>query len=458
MKENYNNFDFDPIEFIKIIENLYDVVEIWDDNYKLIYVNAAVYNSLGVRPKQLIGKTYQELQSEASYWTPSMLSYIYTNKKTVIQTQETILGVRYKSIGVPILNTIGKIKYIVITSRKNDADLLKSLDPVISKETQNAASPDIKNDCNILYHSDVMGRTIEIAKKIAQTDAPCLILGETGTGKNLLAKYIHQNSSRKDNVFLTINMASMNPNLIESELFGYDKGSFTGANKEGKPGLFKIANGGTLFLDEIGELPAPLQAKFLHVLQENEFTPIGGTTPIKTDIRIISATNQDLEVQIKEGTFRKDLFYRLNIFELTLPPLRERDDDINFLISYYLNVFNHKYKKSCNISQGALNSLCSYEWPGNIRELSNIIERSVVIAENDFIQERDLPEYLHTYGDSQFAGNILECGDFNKILEAYKAEVVQYYYSKAQSSRKLAKVLNISPSTAGRLIQKYIDS
>ena len=303
-----------------------------------------------------------------------------------------------------------------------------------------------------------MERTIEIAKKIAQTDAPCLILGETGTGKNLLAKYIHQNSSRKDNVFLTINMASMNPNLIESELFGYDKGSFTGANKEGKPGLFKIANGGTLFLDEIGELPAPLQAKFLHVLQENEFTPIGGTTPIKTDIRIISATNQDLESQIKEGTFRRDLFYRLNIFELTLPPLRERDEDINFLISYYLDVFNLKYKKSCNISQGALNSLCSYEWPGNIRELSNIIERSVVIAENDFIQERDLPEYLHIYEGSQLTRNILECGDFNKILEAYKAEVVQYYYSKAQSSRKLAKVLNISPSTAGRLIQKYIDS
>ena len=443
-------------DFISVIDKVHDVIEIWDDNYTLVYVNSAVYKSLGKRPSELIGKTLQEIQSDSSYWTPSMLKYIYKYKKKVVQTQKTILGSRYRCIGTPIINTSGLLTNIVITSRRIDDDLFKIVDPVL---TNDEFLLDNNSSCSIIYKSEIMHETLSIAKKIGRSEATCLILGETGTGKNLLTKYIHESSPRHNETFLAINMASMNPNLIESELFGYDKGSFTGANKEGKDGLFKIANGGTLFLDEIGELPASIQAKFLHFLQEREFTPIGGTTPIKTDIRIIAATNQDLIELIKGGNFRKDLYYRLNTFEVTLPPLRERSEDVEALYDYYLDIFNKKYQTNKRFSPSATAYLQAYDWPGNVRELSNIIERSLVISDGNVITDSDLPQYIKSAASKpiDFLEPNLQNSDFNELVEKYKAEIINKFYKDSPSSRKLAKTLNISPSTAVRLIRKYVE-
>ena len=252
-------------------------------------------------------------------------------------------------------------------------------------------------------------------------------------------------------------MASLNPNVIESELFGYHKGAFTGAAGQGKKGYFQLADGGTLFLDEIGELPHSLQAKFLHVIQEGEFTPLGGTMQVKTDIRFISATNRDLRAMVKEGKFREDLFHRLNVFDITLPPLRERGEDLHLLTNYYLNVFNKKYNSNCAFSEAAAAILRRHGWGGNIRELSNIIERCMVISGKNIIGPEDLPRYLFKYEETLRGKDpAADIRDLKAALETYEREIITYQYTRLGSTRKLARALNVSQTTARRLIDKHI--
>ncbi|WP_456479298.1 sigma-54-dependent transcriptional regulator [Nautilia sp.] len=231
-------------------------------------------------------------------------------------------------------------------------------------------------------------KVLEIAKKVAPTMANVMLLGESGAGKEEFAKYIHQNSAR--GAFVAVNMSAIPENLIESELFGYEKGAFTDATQS-KPGLFELAQGGTIFLDEIGEMPYNLQAKLLRVLQEREFYRLGGTKPIKLDVRIISATNQNIEEMLKNNRFREDLYYRLNTIPVKIPPLRERKNDIIPIAENILNKTVREYgfdKKS--LSEEAKKTLLEYEWPGNIRELINVIERAVILSDSDVIQKKDL--------------------------------------------------------------------
>ncbi|MEE4265799.1 MAG: sigma 54-interacting transcriptional regulator, partial [Desulfobacteraceae bacterium] len=229
---------------------------------------------------------------------------------------------------------------------------------------------------DIIGESMAMRGLLGLIKKVAPTDSTVLILGESGTGKELVASSIHANSERKDQTFIKLNCAAIPEELLESELFGHEKGAFTGATKF-KPGKFDMANGGTLFLDEIGDMPFNLQAKVLRILQEQEFYRVGGTRTIKVDVRIIASTNKNLEKMVQEGTFREDLFYRLNVFTLHLPPLRERKEDIPLLVDYFLQ----NASKKVEISSVALQMLVAFSWPGNIRELQNTIESASVIAE-----------------------------------------------------------------------------
>jgi transcriptional regulator with PAS, ATPase and Fis domain len=227
---------------------------------------------------------------------------------------------------------------------------------------------------------------LSLIKKVAPTDSTVLILGESGTGKELVATSIHDNSERTDQPFIKLNCAAIPEELLESELFGHEKGAFTGATKS-KPGKFDMANGGTLFLDEIGDMPYNLQAKVLRILQEQEFYRVGGSRTIKVDVRIIASTNKNLEKMVQEGTFREDLFYRLNVFTLHLPPLRERKEDISLLVDNFLQ----NAPKKVEISSVALQMLVAFSWPGNIRELQNTIESASVIAENGYIEPAQLP-------------------------------------------------------------------
>ena len=239
---------------------------------------------------------------------------------------------------------------------------------------------------DIIGESMAMRGLLGLIKKVAPTDSTVLILGESGTGKELVASSIHANSEREDKTFIKLNCAAIPEELLESELFGHEKGAFTGATKF-KPGKFDMANGGTLFLDEIGDMPFNLQAKVLRILQEQEFYRVGGSRTIKVDVRIIASTNKNLEKMVQEGTFREDLFYRLNVFTLHLPPLRERKEDIPLLVEYFLQ----NAPKKVEISSVALQMLVVFAWPGNIRELQNTIESASVIAENGYIEPAQLP-------------------------------------------------------------------
>ncbi|WDV46554.1 sigma 54-interacting transcriptional regulator [Clostridiaceae bacterium M8S5] len=440
---------FDLLTFIDLIDNIYDEIMIWDNNYTVLYVNKACYRHYGLRQEDIIGKRLDEFTEKDTYWTPSSIPSVYRHKKPIIQNQKTFLETNLVTISVPILDEENNVKYVIQSVRDDDDYLQKMLSPIeITKDES------LNCDNSLIHKSENMKQVIKFSKKIAKVKVPCMILGETGTGKSLLARYIHQVSDRKDKPFISINMASISPSLIESEIFGYEKGAFTGANKQGKKGIFELANGGTLFLDEIGELPMSLQAKFLHVLQEEEITPVGSIKPIKLDVRIICATNCDLKNMVEVNKFRGDLYHRLNVFEINIPPLREREKDLYILISHFLNVFNKKYSKSCKFSEKAMELLSKYPWKGNVRELSNIIERCILTTDTNTILATDLPACFFKRDNLT---NSTDIGNLEKALKATQKRMINEAYKKYKTTRKIAEVLEISQTKACRLIKKYVN-
>jgi len=247
---------------------------------------------------------------------------------------------------------------------------------------------------NIIGESPQMKEVFRLIEKVAGTKGNVLITGKSGTGKELVARAIHYNSPRKKKRFVAINCGAIVDNLMESELFGHKKGSFTGAVRD-KEGYFKVADGGTLFLDEVGEIPLHLQVKLLRAIETGEFIPVGDTTPVKVDVRIIAATNRDLEKEVEKGNFREDLFYRLNVIEIKLPPLNERQEDIPLLVHHFLEKYNKELNRQVKgVDEETMRILRNYEWKGGIRELENVIERALILCENDIITKNDLPPNL----------------------------------------------------------------
>ncbi len=318
-----------------------------------------------------------------------------------------------------------------------------------------------------MINQDVKGRIItknpkfsavlEMAKTVADTMATVLIEGETGTGKSMLAKYIHTLSSRRDKPFIKINCAAIPENLLESELFGYVKGAFTGANKD-KPGKVELADGGTLFLDEIGDLPVYLQSKLLHLLQEKEFERLGDIKTRKANIRIIAATNKNLQEMIKNGDFREDLYYRLKVISLRVPPLRERKEDIPTLINYFIDKFSETYKRSIKgISPEAVKILLDYDYPGNIRELENIIERAVIVCSKKFITQDDLPEDLFVNKQKKKTDQVFKkFSSSSTNTNPNEAEKIKEVLMKTNGNKSLAaRLLGMHRTTLWRKIKEY---
>jgi len=303
---------------------------------------------------------------------------------------------------------------------------------------------------NMVGESTPVREVLQFISKVAPTDATVLISGESGTGKELAARAIHQNSKRAGKPFMAVNCAALAESLLESELFGHEKGSFTGALAQ-KKGRLEIADGGTVFLDEIGELSPALQVKLLRVLQEREFERVGGTRTIKVDIRLVTATNKNLEEAVNDGTFRQDLYYRLNVVSLEMPPLRERQEDIPLLANY----FAAKYGEKCNrritgISTEAQARLLNYEWPGNVRELENAIERAVVLGTTEHILLEDLP-------DSVLESESPAAAPANKYHDAVAQTKKQIILNAMQQAKgnftEAAKVLGVHPNYLHRLIR-----
>ncbi len=292
-------------------------------------------------------------------------------------------------------------------------------------------------------------------------DTTVLLLGESGVGKDVLATTIHQQSERSDGPFIKINCGAIPENLLESELFGYEAGSFTGANNKRKLGLFEIANGGTMFLDEIGEMPLNLQVKLLNVLQEKSFMRVGGSESIHVDIRIISATNRDIVAMVREGKFREDLFYRLNVVPITVPSLRERKEDLPVLIFHFLDTFNKKYKRNRQLSDEVMKELLAYDWPGNIRELENLMERLVVIGNSYIIHLCELPQNIYKSKEKKFFDDIID-GDkmmpLAEAVQAFELKLINDAYKRYHSTAKVAEVLGVNRSTITRKLQKEDES
>lgn len=309
-------------------------------------------------------------------------------------------------------------------------------------------------DSFLTSKSSTMNKTIELIKKVADTRSTIMLYGETGTGKELAAMALHTISSRRDRSFIKVNCAAIPEQLLESELFGYEKGAFTGAVAK-KPGKFELANEGTIFLDEIGDISPAMQVKLLRVLQEREFEHLGGTKTIKVDVRVISATNRNIEELVKKGIIREDLYYRLNVVPVILPPLRERKEDIPDLIRQFLNKSSQiTGKASKHISRETFKILTRYNWPGNIRELENVIERCVVVTPGESIAPEDLPLNILDFDDSHGTG-ILPARLDNAIDGAEKDAIINAIQKCHGNRTRASELLGISRRSLHRKINKY---
>jgi transcriptional regulator with PAS, ATPase and Fis domain len=314
----------------------------------------------------------------------------------------------------------------------------------------------LKNS-EVIYRSKAMEKLLEMVNKVANVESTVLIYGETGVGKEVLAKYIHNISDRSSGPFIKINCGAIPENLLEAELFGYEKGAFTGARSEGKPGLIEIADKGTLLLDEISELPFSLQVKLLRVLQEREFIRVGGIKTINVDVRIIAASNKDLKELVKDGKFRQDLYYRLNVVPVTIPPLRERPEDIPILAHHFLNIYNERYNRSKQLTSEVVEIFIRYSWPGNVRELENVIERMVVISEDNQITKKDLPgEFFNKEEMNNSAGvyvsRLMPLKEASALVEY---QLIKQAIEEGGSTYKAAEILGVDQSTIIRKLKRY---
>ncbi|AZO95305.1 sigma-54 dependent transcriptional regulator [Halocella sp. SP3-1] len=314
-----------------------------------------------------------------------------------------------------------------------------------------------KNFDNIIGKSESMQKIYNLIKKIAKNNVTVLILGESGVGKEMIAKAIHNHSSRSDGPFIKVNCAALPESLLESELFGYEKGAFTGANKK-KKGMFELANKGTLFLDEIGDMTLATQAKILRVLQEREFRSVGGEKFIKVDVRVLAATNTDLKKAIIENNFREDLYYRLNVIKIKVPPLRERREDIPLLSTYFLKKYSKKHNKIIDVlTPDATHILMCHDWPGNVRELENVIEQAIVLSENNVVTSLDFPSEIRGRGFDVDGIESKGLKDITKNLtsEIEKKIILDTLVETNWNRNQTAEMLEITPRTLYNKIKEY---
>lgn len=441
-----------------IIKTSYDGIFITDGEANTIYVNDSYERITGLKRSDLIGRNMSKLVengmiSEAtSYW-------VLENKKPITVHQDFSSGKSALVTSSPFFDANGKIQMIV-TNVRDITELKKLQEEETQRKNENLKYKNIIEELKlqiahnefIVAEDEKMLNLLLLAKRVARVDTTILINGETGSGKEVLAKYIYNNSSRRDKPFIKINCGAIPDNLIESEFFGYTEGSFTGAIKNGKMGIFEAANKGTLLLDEVSELPLNMQVKFLRVLQDGEVIRIGSNNSTKVDVRIIATTNRDLEKMVEKKLFREDLFYRLNVVPLKVIPLRERTSSIIPTIEYYLNIFNKKYKLNKTISKEALKYLYEYNWPGNVRELKNFVERITISSIDSVICKADLPNNIFNKGLQNDYNASIKLKD---VLGNIEREMIYKAYEKHGNVRAAAKELGIDNSTFVRKRQKY---
>lgn len=437
-------------------------IYIADGRGKTLILNGESEKTGGRSKKQLVGKYMKDLIKEGYVEESSILKALDSGKEESI-IQKLGDGDEIYITGVPYY-TDGKIDCIICTERDitetiSLKQLLKEKEAINEKyesELEYLRKKSIMDVGEIVTCCKVMTNVMENAFRVATLDTTVLVTGESGTGKELMASLIYKNSHRINMPFIKINCAAIPENLLESEFFGYEKGSFTGADKQGKVGLFELASGGTLFLDEIAELTLPMQSKILRVLQEKEIMRVGGSKPIPIDVRIIAATNVGLKKAVEDGRFREDLFYRLNIIPLEIPPLRERKDDIELIGSHFLSNFNKSYNLQKVINRDAFNVMKNYKWPGNVRELRNFIERIVLSGEKDIIDEKDVIKLIQSNEKNPFIEeDLLEPKSLDERIAIYEKKILTELMKSCNSAAEVSRLLEVNKSTICRKLKKY---
>ena len=430
------------------MDNCLDSFHVTDRDGKIVFVNQTFERRSKTSKEYIIGKSVAEME-EKGFYRPSAVRIALREGRPITMVQVGPGGDAIVT-ATPIKNAEGEVVMCVSNARFTDE--LELLDKYYRGGNK---QPDYREK-NIVFKSAEVARLYESAQQVAKADSSILITGETGTGKSMLAKYIHDNSQRSKGSCIELNCAAIPENLIESELFGYESGAFTGAKKGGKPGLFEMADKGSLFLDEIGDMPLNLQVKLLHAIQNRTITRIGGTAEKPVDVRIITATNKNLEKLVEEGLFRSDLYYRINVVPLHMPALRQRREDINELVKSFLQLFNSRYGSQVEIVDEALELLNEYRWPGNIRELENLIERLVVTNRTGVIDEDSLPNNIKIMTDGPQADvQVNRIIPLRQALDQVEAQLIHMTFQEYPSTYKAAKVLGISQSGASRKYLKY---
>lgn len=442
-------------DLIPILDSIGDGIFIDDAFGYALWINKACEEQYRITKEETIGKHCSHLE-HMGIFEPSVALQVMDQKKEISILHQNRDGKRLLSTGIPIFDGEGNLSKIITTSH----DITELQDLQNKLENMQTALDDLKgNDkfkyTNIIANSPAMYKVLQMAERLAQVDTTILISGESGSGKGVVAKFLHQNGNRQNFPFIQINCGAIPDNLLESELFGYESGAFTGSKREGKKGLFEMAQQGTLFLDEISELPLNLQVKILQAIQEKEIQRVGGLSNIPVDVRIISATNKNLEAMVEQGRFREDLFYRLNVVPISIPPLRERPEDIIPMIRTFLQKNNQKFKEAKTMDAGAMSILLKYNWPGNVRELENIIERLVITTKDNTVRPENLPSFIYESTRQPGEINITQNSNLEDALDEAEKQILTAAFDKHKTTREMAKALGISQPTVVRKMAKH---
>lgn len=440
-------------ELIPILDSISDAIFIDDAQGFTIWINKASEELYKIKRKDIIGKHVSFLEREGIF-TPSVARIVMDQKKEVSIIHQNKDGKRLLTTGIPIMDADKNMSKIITTTH-DTTELINLQNELESVQNALSGLKAQEGFSDIVANSPSMYSVIQLTRRLSDVDSTVLITGESGVGKGVIARLLHENGSRREHPFVKVNCGAIPENLIESELFGYESGAFTGSRKEGKKGLFETADKGTIFLDEISELPLNLQVKLLQVIQEREVIRVGGVESIPIDVRIIAATNKDLMSLVHEGKFREDLYYRLNVVPISIPPLRERPEDIIPMIRIFLNQNNKKMKEHKEIDSKAIAILIKYPWPGNVRELQNIIERLVITTRRTTIHPENLPSFIREASKGPDTTEIPAGKGLKAALDHAEREILLKARKQYKTTRAMAKALGVSQPTIVRKFRKY---
>lgn len=465
-----HDIDYQKIstEQAEILEGSFDGILVTDSEGNVIFVNDSYERVAEISKEDLVGKNIRDLINPV--WMPQSVVFVVAEKRAPATLEQVVKSGRHiLCTGRPVFDENGDIKLVVVNVRDvteiyeltEELKESKDVSKLYMEKLTDLQDAKKMESYGLIAVSKGMKKALTLAEKVANFQVTVLITGESGVGKEEVVKFIHNNSIRKKKPLIAVNCGAIPDNLLESELFGYEKGAFTGAMQSGKEGLAEAANGGTLFLDEIGETPLDFQVKLLRFLETKEVRRVGSNVIRNVDVRVIAATNRDIQSMIDEGTFRQDLFYRLNVVQIDIPPLRERRDDIMPLATFFLAKYNKKYGLNKQLSAGLIREMERHEWVGNVRELKNVVENMVVLSNNEYLQVDDLPWIAAERKDSpeDDGPEVLSLPDENQTLaeatENLEKQMILRAKEKYGTTREIAKALDVNQSTVVRKMKKY---